>query len=197
MAIQPGWGFCNQCFVMFYNGYSDKGVCLGGTLGHVMEGERFELPHDVPDNPHAQEEWRFCVKCSAMFFNGYEDKGHCAGGHGHDCGGSFNFVLPHDVPDNNGSQEGWFYCKWCKSMFFDGYHHDGRTGICPAHPGGHEGQGFNFVLPHYDASGDPPPVLPGQVEAPPGGFTGWGHAVEKPKEKRKDIFPSDPKRKPR
>ena len=42
------------------------------------------------------------------------------------------------------TQVAWRFCQKCEAMFFDGYP---NKGICAA-GGGHEAEGFDFVLPH-------------------------------------------------
>ncbi len=42
-------------------------------------------------------------------------------------------------------QDAWRFCHKCFSMFFDGYP---TKGVCPQ-GGGHEAQGYNFVLDHH------------------------------------------------
>ena len=54
------------------------------------------------------------------------------------------FFLPHDIAETSTAQSAWRYCQKCHVMFFDGYP---DKGTCPT-GGGHEAQGFNFVLPH-------------------------------------------------
>ena len=41
-------------------------------------------------------------------------------------------------------QRDWRFCSKCFGMYFNGGHSDG---VCPT-GGGHQAQGFNFVLPH-------------------------------------------------
>ena len=43
-------------------------------------------------------------------------------------------------------QPAWRFCQKCEAMFFDGFP---NKGVCPA-GGGHQAQGFMFVLPHVD-----------------------------------------------
>jgi hypothetical protein len=43
-------------------------------------------------------------------------------------------------------QTDWRFCGKCFAMFFDG--NPNTKGICDAGPGGHQSQGFMFVLPH-------------------------------------------------
>jgi hypothetical protein len=104
-----------------------------------------------------QPAWRFCDKCFGMFFNGDPDpnrKGSCPAGGGHQAQG-FVFYLPHDVPDTVG-QPDWRFCDKCFGMFFNGDPNPNTKGRCPA-GGGHEAQGFAFVLPHDvpDTTGQP------------------------------------------
>lgn len=95
---QYDWRFCNKCDALFYDGYSDKGVCPRGG-GHVAQGYMFGL-WDVsgPGFPGAprQSDWRFCNKCHVLFFDGYPDKGRCPAGGGHVAQG-LNFVIFHDA----------------------------------------------------------------------------------------------------
>ena len=74
------WRFCNQCFVMFFDGNPQKGHCPGGTNGHVAQGLTFNLPHDTPETEHDQAHWRFCNKCAGMFFHGFPQNGTCPAG---------------------------------------------------------------------------------------------------------------------
>ncbi|MFJ9371411.1 hypothetical protein ACIRRA_44410 [Nocardia sp. NPDC101769] len=96
-GTQQEWRFCQNCFVMFYNGDQggNKGLCPAGG-GHQMFGFNFVLSHDVPEGPGTQQEWRFCQNCFVMFYNGDQggNKGLCPAGGGHQMFGD-NFVLPH------------------------------------------------------------------------------------------------------
>lgn len=63
---QDSWRYCKQCGVLFFDGLpSDKGVCSGGTAGHVADGLMFLLPHDrkggIAPKPLAWEDWRKLV----------------------------------------------------------------------------------------------------------------------------------------
>jgi len=150
---RPHWRFCQKCYVMFYNGDTEKGSCAAGGA-HAAQGYEFFLPFDVPGTPTAQTNWRQCEYCLAMFFNGYQEKGHCPaikvvragipsfGAHKAD--DSFRYVLAHDVPGTATAQTNWRYCVKCHAMFFDGYK---KKGSCAA-GGAHAAQGYNFVLPH-------------------------------------------------
>jgi hypothetical protein len=143
MGMQTEWRYCQNCHVMFFDGYTPKGNCAAGG-GHVAQGYMFALPHDIPTTQNSQDLWRFCQKCHAMFFDGYPQKGACpTDGGGHVAQG-YMFALPHDVPPTGNAQDAWRYCQKCHAMFFDGYADKGRcdTG------GGHEAQGYIFVLPH-------------------------------------------------
>jgi hypothetical protein len=144
METQSDWRFCKKCNDLFFDGYSNKGICSAGG-GHEAIGYIFSLPHDTPETETAQSSWRFCKKCSVMFFDGYpNNKGICSvGGDGHEASG-YTFVLPHDVPETVIAQSSWRFCVKCNDMFFDGYP---QKGICSA-GGEHESAGYNFVLPH-------------------------------------------------
>jgi hypothetical protein len=149
MGMQTAWRYCQNCHVMFFDGYADKGHCAAGG-GHVAQGYMFALPHDLQEGPTAQSLWRYCEKCHAMFYDGYPQKGACpADGQGHAAQG-YLFVLPHDTGATGTAQADWRYCQNCHAMFFDGYADKGR---CDA-GGGHVAQGYLFVLPH-----DVPPAL--------------------------------------
>lgn len=143
MATQLDWRFCQKCSTMFYNGYSQKGVCPAGGV-HQAAGYNFDLPHDIPGTPTAQTSWRFCQKCTSMFYDGYPQKGVCSAGGGHQAAG-YKFVLPHDVPGTPTAQTAWRFCQKCSMMFYDGYP---QKGVCPA-GGGHQAAGYMFVLPHH------------------------------------------------
>lgn len=96
-TAQGDWRSCETCWAMFYDGYSEKGMCPGGSRGHTREARfrhNFKLAHDVPGTVAAQTQWRFCNKCSVMFYDGYESKGRCAAGDGHVAQG-YDFVVPY------------------------------------------------------------------------------------------------------
>jgi hypothetical protein len=78
-TAQTAWRFCNKCYMMFYDGYPNKGVCPAGG-GHVAQGYNFALSHDTPPSGLEQNAWRFCNKCHAIFYDGYENKGTCSAG---------------------------------------------------------------------------------------------------------------------
>ena len=155
---QAEWRLCQNCHVMFFNGYDTKGVCslqrvspithAHLQVAHTAMGFNFVLPYDTPIA--GQSDWRFCNKCDAMFYNGYPDKGVCPAGGGHVPQG-YNFVLPHDIPPvvvhfprvEIVGQPGWRFCNKCHAIFYDGF--PTTKGICPA-GGGHVPQGYNFVL---------------------------------------------------
>jgi hypothetical protein len=81
---------------MFYDGYADKGSCVGGG-GHLAQGLNFTLPHSATGTATAQDSWRYCEKCHAMFYDGYADKGRCAASSGGHVAQGLNFVLPHSA----------------------------------------------------------------------------------------------------
>ncbi|MBL7814155.1 MAG: hypothetical protein JNL70_04040 [Saprospiraceae bacterium] len=148
-SYQKAWRYCTKCFVLYYDGYPQKGTCAGGG-GHIAAGYNFNLPHDIPATPNTQAAWRFCRKCNGMFFDGYPQKGACPGTAkriiygGHHAQG-YNFTLTHDVPSVppfNTYQAAWRYCSKCKSMFYDGYP---QKGVCIS-GGSHTALGYNFVL---------------------------------------------------
>ena len=43
--FQDNWRYCNNCHVLFYDGYPNKGVCPAGG-GHVAIGDNFDIPYD-------------------------------------------------------------------------------------------------------------------------------------------------------
>jgi hypothetical protein len=45
-SAQTAWRYCTKCGAMFYDGFPDKGYCMGGG-GHEAAGYNFTLPHDV------------------------------------------------------------------------------------------------------------------------------------------------------
>ena len=142
---QSDWRLCEKCRAMFFNGYQSKGHCPAGG-SHVAVGSTFSLPHDLRGTPTTQTDWRFCSKCEAMFYDGRPGKGRCGAGGSHVAQG-FNFVLPHDVQGTTTTQAGWRFCSKCQVMFYDGLSGFVGKGHC-AVGGGHEAQGYNFVLPH-------------------------------------------------
>jgi len=158
VKTQAEWRLCQNCHVMFFNGYDTKGVCAlhlvsplthaSLQVGHTAMGFNFVIPYDTPIA--GQPDWRFCNKCDAIFYNGYPDKGSCPAGGGHVAEG-YNFVLPHDIAPvvvqfpgvQIVGQLGWRFCNKCHAMFYDGF--PTSKGICPA-GGGHVAEGYNFVL---------------------------------------------------
>lgn len=142
---QQDWRFCNKCDGLFYDGYSEKGVCPGGG-SHFAQGFNFELPFNTKPKADTQKDWRYCGKCNGMFFAGFPNNfGTCPAGGGHSAPQqSYNFVLHHDTSTNLGSQNNWRGCNKCSGMFYDGYP---TKGHCPA-GGAHVAQGYNFVLSH-------------------------------------------------
>jgi hypothetical protein len=141
MSAQDGWRFCNKCNTMFFDGFPDKGRCVGGA-GHRAEGHNFFLPFDVPPSDMEQTSWRFCKKCEVLFFDGFpNNKGRCQGGGAHEPQG-FVFVLPHDIIEQPQRQLNWRFCGKCSSMFYDGRP---DKGSCVG-GGGHQAEGFNFCL---------------------------------------------------
>ena len=107
---QVDWRYCSKCFSMFWDGSADKGKCSGGG-GHVAQGYKFRLAHDIPGDGKNQASWRFCQKCHVMFYDGFPGKGRCSGGGGHSAYG-YIFVLPHDTPPDlsirsNVTTDGW------------------------------------------------------------------------------------------
>jgi hypothetical protein len=172
MSTQSDWRFCQKCQALFYDGYPDKGHCVGGG-GHQAAGYNFMPSYNLPETPTAQTAWRYCTRCHAMFFDGYPDKGKCAAGGAHSAQG-YVFVLPHDVPGTPTAQTAWRFCTKCHAMFYDGYQ---DKGLCQGHPlppfvlggparhGGHEAAGYMFVLPH-DLPPPPPPLEWFVVDAP-------------------------------
>jgi hypothetical protein len=142
MPDQVDWRYCQNCHVLFFDGYPDKGRCLA-TQGHFAQGLNFALPYGGGGASPAQANWRYCDKCHAMFYDGYTDKGRCPAGGGHNAQG-INFSLPHTVTPNGSAQGNWRYCEKCHAMFYDGY---GDKGRCAA-GGGHNAQGLLFALPY-------------------------------------------------
>ncbi len=109
MPQQTDWRFCQNCQVLFFDGFSTKGVCPKGG-SHLAEGINFDLSYGFPEAATAQANWRFCSKCNAMFFDGFANKGACPAGGPHTAQG-YNFTLPHDVAANGTAQAGWSYCN--------------------------------------------------------------------------------------
>ena len=142
MSMQLDWRYCGKCHALYFDGFPDKGSCAAGG-GHNAAGFNFDLPHDLPPTPTAQDTWRYCEKCHALYFDGFPDKGSCAAGGGHNAAG-FNFALPHDLPPTPTAQDTWRYCEKCHALYFDGFP---DKGSCAA-GGGHNAAGFNFILPH-------------------------------------------------
>jgi hypothetical protein len=142
---QPDWFFCDKCYVMFYNGYTPKGVCPAGG-GHNAQGWNFILPWGLSDGGFNQPEWRYCEKCHGMFWNGQGWKGVCPAGGAHLAQG-INFTLPHNylqLPAN--SQPDWRYCYDCAGLFFAGYPSKGRCPVPTEHR--FRSTDFHFMLPH-------------------------------------------------
>ncbi|MCA1638594.1 MAG: hypothetical protein LC768_09715 [Acidobacteria bacterium] len=142
---QNEWWLCEKCYIVFYNGYANKGVCAkgGGHYANRATQQNYFLPYDTPETPKAQANWRFCNKCHGMFWDGYPNKGSCPTGGGHFAQG-YNFTLTHDVIGSAMTQEDYRFCTKCHGLFWDGY---AVKGSCPA-GGGHTAAGYNFVLRH-------------------------------------------------
>jgi hypothetical protein len=107
---QVSWRYCGKCFSMFFDGFPDKGKCASGA-GHVAQGYKFRLPHDISGDGNNQSSWRYCQKCHVMFYDGYAGKGRCPAGSGHSAYG-YMFVLPHGNPadisiKSNVTTDGW------------------------------------------------------------------------------------------
>jgi hypothetical protein len=146
--VQRDWRMCGKCKTLFFDGDPSgrKGACPADGHNHTASGFMFVLAHDVPESARAQGAWRFCVKCFAMFFDGFPQKGVCNADLRDHAAAGFVFVLPHGVSGSPTEQTDWRFCKNCFVMFFA---RSQDKGSC-AHGGGHEAQGFNFVLPHID-----------------------------------------------
>jgi hypothetical protein len=149
MGTQNNWRGCNKCSVVFFDGFDfTKGVCPGGSGGHVAQSFNFQLPFGVAETATAQANWRGCDKCSGLFFAGFGDARNCPGDGGFHHANSQNFVLPHDVASTRIDQPGWGGCKNCSCLFFNGF--PDNKGHCQgAGGGGHVMQSFPFVLPHW------------------------------------------------
>src|SRR5262245_21092721 len=72
---QPSWRFCEKCFVMFFDGFPEKGVCPKGGGHSPGRSFNFVIPHDTPEP--GQRDWRFCKNCFALFFAGFPARGVC------------------------------------------------------------------------------------------------------------------------
>jgi len=160
--LQSEWRWCTRCYMLFWNGEANKGLCAAGG-GHSGGGPgtsnyflhcsdkdvtyhsaTSEYGPELVDSPVSQVNWRFCAKCYVMFYTGsYPAYGRCAAGGAHNPQGLF-FSLQHDVPEDANNQAGWRFCTKCYAMFWDAYQSKGN---CPG-GGGHAGQGYKFVLPH-------------------------------------------------
>lgn len=90
---QAAWRYCRKCHSLFYNGFSNKGVCTAGGE-HDAEGFDFVLSHDVPATDMDKVNWRFCKNCYLLFYDGHPgyDKGACSASKIHVAQG-FSFVL--------------------------------------------------------------------------------------------------------
>jgi hypothetical protein len=148
--VQPNWRYCNNCFVLFFDGYESKGSCKAGG-GHAAAGYNFWLFHSQPaelaDGPNRQSNWRFCNQCFAMYFAGHQNNsGACpASAYGHNPQG-FNFSLNHDVPEGPlKSQPEWRNCGYCQALVYNGYNLKGK---CAGRNGGEHisALGMNFRL---------------------------------------------------
>jgi hypothetical protein len=101
-VAQVNWRYCDRCFALFYDGYSEKGSCPAhGGGGHHAQGFNFLLEHANKRgwSPgffaiYVQDDWRYCSKCHALFYDGDKDgfKGRCAAGNRHTAQG-YNFGL--------------------------------------------------------------------------------------------------------
>lgn len=162
------WRFCTKCHGLFgTEGQRDAGTCPAGGAHHP-QGLTFRLPSNRRETPTAQRSWQFCGRCNALFWAGdRRDFGHCPGvnkySHFHSSGGGApDYLLYHDVVPKPGTQRDWRFCGKCRCLFYDGYPDKGR---CAA-GGGHQAQGWNFVLV---AGRDPyagHPIDPGTVLHP-------------------------------
>jgi hypothetical protein len=92
-----------------------------------------------------QRHWFFCNNCHGLFFHTEgNSKGVCPKGGEHDNTGSFEFDLPNGGAETDTAQEGWRFCPKCSGIFWEKAF---DASVCPK-GGGHEPQGFNFVLNH-------------------------------------------------
>ena len=152
MPTENNWRGCNKCSVVFFNGFPDKGTCVGGPGGHVAQSFNFQLSFNVPETATAQANWRGCDRCSGLFFagTGGPPAPNCPGpGDGTHFAQSENFVLRHDVQGTPIDQPGWAFCGLCRCMFFNGF---ADKGHCRgANGGGHvmPAGSFAFVLAHW------------------------------------------------
>jgi hypothetical protein len=153
---QANWRRCGNCDGIYWDGKTNaKGVCPATGRGH-QPGDQVMLllPHDQPEDDNNQANWRRCRKCQSLFWSGTDDRGRCPAGGAHDHQGKDDFVpalqdefiLAHDVVPDSHHQSNWRFCSKCRSMFFD----TGTSPVraCAGGPGGHNVQGFMFVLPH-------------------------------------------------
>ncbi len=166
MGDPTQWRYCQNCYGMFYDGNSDKGVCPAAKAdagwsskpkGHVAQpgSYKFVLPQNSPAKPTLQGNWRLCTKCSALFYNGFPTKGRCPGvGVEHQADTTWEICLPHHIDPKvlatpytqKHSQQEWRFCGKCYALFYNGYSKKGR---CPAGSGQeHAAHGWNFALPH-------------------------------------------------
>jgi hypothetical protein len=136
---------CTSCFAMFFDEYSNKGLCPAGGA-HRPGEHQFELPVGLPETAQGQSNWWVCTKCVALFYNGYSDAGVCPAKGAHEHWPKFDFLLAYNVAATSSSQTDWRYCGKCKSLFFDGQ--PSSKGRCPA-GGGHVSEGLTFTLPFF------------------------------------------------
>lgn len=163
---QREWRFCNKCFVMFYNGYPDKGRCpVGGQ--HVGQGFDFHPYHNPTTVARFhQSTWRFCNKCFTLFFDGYPAKGRCPRDGGAHVAQGFMFQLyftnetQRATPTGDSFQNAWRFCGKCYALFYDGYP---TKGMCPQDRQRHTAAGWMFHIPYRI---NPVPA-PAPVPTPP------------------------------
>ena len=94
---QYQWAVCDQCRVLFFGGYKERGRCANPDTGGAHWTWRDNQFHyGLWKSPgHAtkmQDNWRFCTRCYGLFFDGYADKGKCPAGGGHTAQG-YNFYM--------------------------------------------------------------------------------------------------------
>jgi hypothetical protein len=114
---QSQWRFCEKCFVLYYDGFPDKGKCAGKAPGEghetVPTSYVFSIPHDLPVSDDRQGGWRYCNKCAALVFSP-DIAAPCAAGGVHDLTLGFHFQLPCQPgldPDRS-----FRFCLRCRCM---------------------------------------------------------------------------------
>ncbi|OKI29220.1 hypothetical protein [Streptomyces sp. CB03911] len=173
-AGQPDWRFCGRCHGLFWAPGADSAgtMCPIGGEHWVPPGSwGYVLPndHQGATETTGQPNWRFCGNCHGLFWapGGNPAGTVCPGGGEHDFPpGSWEFFLPNDHQGANDTtgQPDWRFCGKCHGLFWAGF----GASVCPAgnprnadlvawtddptvaqpSPLGHQGAGFDFVLPN-------------------------------------------------